>query len=420
MRFWQGTNQNFLSMQLGFLLLIASSSDALAQGSVPSNWKGTRPAAMGGALTSVGNDENAPYTNPAGLGRSRNPRSRKNLHLISFPGLVVGGNAQVVSAVKDGMLKPGDRFARFVDSARNKPDLESFAEAQLYPVVTFGGKSSPTYLIGFPARTENSFLFSSTSEDPTGMTAQVRSLTDMGMALGIASTSKAATFAYGISVRPIYRYSYENSQLQTESLSQKSFAEEVKTNANKVFGVGVDAGFIYTAADFWLPSIGVAVRNIPTGCKENYIHPISGKTLTVCGALFSGSVKNQDDNALLDPMELRVGYSITPRIKTFGPTTNLRIAADAFPIPITTGGKSYGLSDMGISKLVHVGAELFFGNAMISHPFGIRAGLADDLPTFGGSFEILGLMLEYATYAIYRTGTTKVDRRHLIGISTRW
>ncbi|MBX9838625.1 MAG: hypothetical protein K2X69_09980, partial [Silvanigrellaceae bacterium] len=106
---------------------------------------------------------------------------------------------------------------------------------------------------------------------------------------------------------------------------------------------------------------------------------------------------------------------------------NLRLSIDAYPIPIQIDGSNYGVDGMDANKIIHAGAELFFGNVLIQQGFGIRGGYMEGGPTWGTSFNLAFLSIEYSSYLVNDTlplpnGTVNkfVERRHLLGISYHW
>ena len=407
---------------VGFVSMIFCQAlqGGLARGDeIPSDWAGIRPMGMGNAFTSVGNDDNAVFSNPAGLARSRNPRSKNSVHSFIFPGLVVGGNSQAIKGIRTDASKPKNYFTNIVSGSQKNPQQMSTTEMMAYPSIILGNKGGATFLLGFPARSQNKIQF---IDSANPWNAQISSVTTVGAALAIASQSRGGSFTYGLSLRPNTRYSYVS---QAENLQNKGFShfkEQVKNSGAKTTGVGADAGIQITAGDFWLPTLGIAIRNIPTGCVQDYTNPVTGQVQAVCGSRRTGTVKSDAASTQLDPTEIRAGFSIIPRGRIDGNRVNLRLAVDAFPIPVVLSGKSYGLSNINVNQLVHAGAELYFGNAVVQKGFALRAGSNDGQLTYGGSLNLLGISLQYASYSVAtgKTASGPKDRRHLLGLSTDW
>ena len=83
---------------------------------IPENYDPVNPAGIGGAFTAISNDENAAWTNPAGIARIRKARSRSTLNLTKFPNMAAGINyeaksfAQSVKAGKDALVEKSSKL----------------------------------------------------------------------------------------------------------------------------------------------------------------------------------------------------------------------------------------------------------------------------------------------------------------------
>lgn len=399
---------------------------------IPSDWHGIRAMGMGNAFSSVGNDELAVFSNPAGLARSRNPRSKSSIHNFAFPGLAVGGNQDGLNAIASPS-QPSKIPQRLSEKTETSPGNHTYTEIQAYPFATFGGKAGPTHLVGFPMRSQLFYQSAQLNTASNELRTFQFSETTATAAWGIASSTRGGSFAYGLSLRPNLRYTALNMDIQTSGLSVAQVRNETKKNAVKTYAIAADVGILLTAADFWFPTFALAVRNVPTGCVQGFINAANGKETEMCGAKRTqsgGNAPTDPDSGdtliapstLVDPTEVRAGFSITPRGRIDGHKVNLRLAVDVFPIPIQTGGKSYGAVDAGLGELVHAGAELFFGNALTDRGMALRAGVNDSNLTYGFTFDLLGVRLEAAHYAV-RMGLRdqkRYDKRYLIGLSTGW
>ena len=80
-----------LALFIGFIALFISNS--LLAIELHNNFYSIRALGMGGAYTAVATDKDAVWTNPAGIARIRKNRTRKKLHLISFPNVILGLNS---------------------------------------------------------------------------------------------------------------------------------------------------------------------------------------------------------------------------------------------------------------------------------------------------------------------------------------
>ncbi|NBW81214.1 hypothetical protein EBR21_05620 [bacterium] len=238
--------------------------------------------------------------------------------------------------------------------------------------------------------------------------------------MSISSRSGAA--ALGLSIRPNIRWSSSASYQLADIVSSKGLFGALKAEQHKTSSTAVDAGFIATAGDFWLPSFGLAVLNIPTGCVDSFVNPATGKSQSICGAKRTGDVRDDMSGTQIDPTEVRIGVSIVPRIRLGSQRINLKISGDVYPLPITYGGKNYGYRDVNINQLTHAGVELFLGNANNAHTLSLRAGLNDTRTSWGFSLPLPNFSLEFTSYeaAIFTDGRATKDRRYLLGMSGHW
>lgn len=405
---------------IGALLL---KSSKLYAESIPTDWTGIRSNGMGGAFTATSNDETSIYSNPAGLSETRNPSTKRRLHDLMFPDFEVGVNPQMLSNMH---ADPTVWGSDLIQSAKNNPGSQSYLLLQSFNEIIFGGKNSATYLIGIPIRSENKMAFI----DPNNPTkAYAVSTTTVSGAFAVSGASSRGLFHYGLSVRPNYRVDYQNQTLDTTNISNTThFINEVNENGEKTTSVGIDAGFSATAADYWFPTFGFAIRNIPTGCVNNYINPINQNTETMCGAIRDGASNNAPNTSRVDPTEVRAGFSLTPRGKVGKSKVNLRLSIDVYPIPIQIDGNHYGVDGINVNRLIHAGTELFFGNVLIQQGFALRAGYMEGGATWGAALNLAFLSLEYSSYLMNDTipqinngtPTQIVERRHLLGLSYHW
>lgn len=427
--------KNFSSLCLG-LSMLAFRAHA---GDLPVDWNSVRASGMGGSFTAVTGDETSSFFNPAGAAWLRNPRSKKSIEKMYFPGLLVGGNALALDGIGAGLqsgnkvesslsgvasapsdLVNADRFGKILQVAKEHPGSPLFAELQFYPAAVGGSRGGPTYVIGLPVRSEFSLGVLDAADTSK---AYINSRTTAGALVTVAGLSSGGVLGYGFSIRPNYRYSYQTYEYPTGNTSFSSFRKAVGGGASKTSGIQTDAGVVFIMRDYWFPTLGFAVRNLPTACVDNYTNPVSGKSYTVCGSKRSGDITLENSRDAIDPTEVRAGVSITPRFRAGSLRVNLRIAIDAYPIPVTFGGKSYGFSDLSINEILHSGGELFFGNTMGDQSLAFRAGTFGSSQTYGATLAFGSLEFEWATYPGYSLlpgQTSRQDRRHLIGTSFRW
>lgn len=397
--------------------------------SIPTDWTGIHENGVGGAFTATSNDESSVFANPSGLSATRNPAAKRVIHSLKFPDLEIGGNAQMLSNMH---ANPNDWGTDLIQSAKNNSGNQSYFLLQSFNEIIFGKKNSMTFLVGIPIRSENKMVFND-SANPTN--AYTVSTTTIAAAIGVSGASNRGLFRYGFALRPNYRIDYQNNSFNTSTIQNTDdFINYVNNNAEKTTSMAMDAGFSITAADYWFPTLGFVIRNIPTGCIDNYVNPINQNTETMCGAIRDGAANSNStstpNTSKIDPTDIRVGFSLTPRGKVVNSKVNLRLSVDAYPLPVQIGSNHYGVDGIELSRLMHAGGELFFGNVLTQKGFALRAGYKENGITWGTSLKLTFLTIDYTSYVINDTipqpnnnsGTpTKIaDRRHLLGISYHW
>jgi hypothetical protein len=404
-----------------FFLAVAHSSsgfgDDTASRSVEwkNNWNSATSRALGGSQTAHAFNEDALYSNPAALSKTRHPRSRKMFDVIDAPALSLGGNNAAVSSFKGNGLKPAEWLKGLVQAS---PQQRSYFELQTLPWTVIGNRGGPSYFIGLPLR---STLTGNASTDG-GISRTISSETTATAALNINFSTRTGAAAFGLSLRPNVRWNSFLSMNLADSGSSKTVFKSVKSGIHRTTAAPIDLGFLVTAGDFWLPSFGVSILNFPTGCIDNYLNPATGKRQSVCGSLRSGDVQDDIDSTRIDPAEIRLGTSIVPRVRLGSVRLNLKISGDIYPLPITSGGKNYGYTDVNINQLTHAGVELFLGNTYNFRSFSVRAGLNHTRVSWGLTLPIANLSLDLSSYeaALFTNGKATKEKRYLLGLSSHW
>ncbi len=379
---------NASSMNLCVALLVTLAADFFHSpvfAELPEGFTGPRPAGMGGAFTAVANDENAFWTNPAGIGRARKARSRNSIHIAKFPNAMIGANSasrSMYSAIKSAS---GSTIADVVSDASVPTDKPLYIRAAAFPVVIFeGGKGLP-----------------------------------MGAAVGFAYSNFANRLNLGLTLRPTYRYAYEDSVPSEDLTSKTALTKRMRKDSNRGTGIGVDAGFLFTLADFWFPTIGMSIRNLPTGCKTDYLNPYTEERQNICGTKYSGSRGNPDALTAIDPTDVRAGVSISPR---FTKDYSLRFSADVHNLYLKSSSAYYGLPGVDAAKLLHAGVEFFIGNPLVQSPFSIRVGANQGFVTYGASINVPWFHIDFASYGVDISDQVRrvEDRRYLLALGTNF
>ena len=389
---------------------------------LPETYTGVRPLGMGKAFTAVANDENSVWTNPAGVTRVRKARSRKTFSLINFPTVIGGGNDGGKSFLLNMLGKSTSKGPEVLEGILSNLDSNK-SEAIWVRTGTSAmaffdvPKGSPWVLGAFSNAKTWISPESDTSESslPEDTVVFIDNVTDVGGLLTLAWTNRTNRINFALQLRPTMRYGYYDKT--TLGLLLSEFKTKIREDGNSGFGLGLDAGFMWTLADYWFPTIGLAIKNLPTGCIDEYLNPFAEVRQKVCGTKYSGTVNNPESPTLLDPMDLRLGLSMTPRL---GRKIALRFAVDLHHLYITPDNVTYyGLSGVEPLKQVHAGVELFVGNPLLINPFSIRVGFNQGFLTFGGTFRVGLLALEAAMFQqdVSSSASGEKDERYVASLT---
>jgi hypothetical protein len=240
------------------ILLIALVNLICSQGraEVPDGYISPRPMGMGGAFTAVANDESVFWTNPAGIGRVRKARSREGVHIIRIPNATAGANkgSKDVLAVIKGSSAEG--VADAIAGSTLNSSKPFYARVAAFPVILFdAGKNNP---MGFGVFENTAMRIFIDKEIPTD--ARIVAVSDVGANYGIAYANLANRLNLGITLRPTYRYAFEDTAPTSELKSRVALVKRIQKSNNRGVGIGADVGFLFTLADFWFPTIGGAIE----------------------------------------------------------------------------------------------------------------------------------------------------------------
>lgn len=392
---------------LAATLLIASFARAEE---IPESFVPVRPQGIGGAFTAIANDEDAVWTNPAGISRVRKPRSRSTVNLVRFPNIIVGANTKSQEFMK-GVRSGSDDLSSVAERADELGEKPFWATAGAYPVMMLDIQKTPAVIGAYTLTTLKSVI----SRDNPEL-ANTNAVSDTGGIFGMAWTDRSNRFSLGFTSRYVVRLAYEDRVPVSVLAEPKELQSRIKAGSNKSGAVGLDFGMLWTIADFWFPTIGLAVLNAPLGCQKEYLDPFSKKREEVCGTVFRGDLANPEAISVVDPTDIRFGLSITPR---FSHSLAARIAVDVHHMPFVAGEKVYGLQDIDFMKQFHAGIEFFTGNPLVPSPFTVAVGISQGYYTFGAGVRLGYLALDFTTFGkdISNTASPIEDRRMLFNLS---
>ncbi len=404
------------------LLLSLAQTPPLKAGELHENFIMVRSLGMGGAFTAIANDASAVWGNPAGIGRIRKARSQQKIHHVTFPNVIGGGNKSGSKFYTTLQKSQTDAQENIADTLQTgSSDLSEtplYVTAATSPLVYFSpSKYSPPTVVGiFGTTCMNVMIDDSDDTDSSNDTAQVESVSDTGLIMGLSWDNFANRLNFGLALRPMIRYSYNDKVDLTTLTDRSALQKAITTQGNSWNGVGIDAGFLFTVADFWFPTVGVAILNLPTGCQDDYLNPFEERRMAVCGTKFSGTTRNSEDTNIIAPTDTRIGLSITPRLSH---DIGLRFAVDIHHIYYTSGDQTYGLSGIEPLRQSHAGIELFTGNPLLLSPFSLRAGVGEGFASLGATVRFSFITMEVASYGKdISTSTSPKEDRRIVGSLT--
>jgi hypothetical protein len=375
---------------------------------LPEGYTGTRAIGMGDAFTAVANDETSFFTNPAGIARVRKARSRNKVHIAKFPNGTLGMNSGAKNLYTIIKGASGTAVSDAIADSDVLSDKPFYVRGAAFPTTDFELSKNQPAAFGLLGNSISKIYID--KDTPTD--ARISSVTDMGGAVGISFTNFANRLNMGLSVRPTYRYAYEDTVPVDSLKNSKGLATRMKKSANSGFGVGVDFGTMFTLADFWFPTIGMSILNLPTGCQSDYLNPYTETRQSICGTKYSSATGNPDALSNVDPTDLRLGVSISPRLAL---NYGFRLAADVHNLYLQSGTSYYGLPGVDAAKLLHAGLEFFTGNPLEQHLFSLRVGANQGFVTYGASLNLAWLNVDFASYGVDVSNTVSriEDRRYL-------
>src|SRR5690606_23650032 len=113
------------------------------------------------------------------------------------------------------------------------------------------------------------------------LNTSVTSILDTSGLINIGFSNQTNRLSFGLTLRPIQRIAYEDTIPTLELANAALIQERIQFDSLSLMGMGVDAGLMFTFADYWFPTLGIAIRNIPTGTKQDFLNPYSKKNQTI-------------------------------------------------------------------------------------------------------------------------------------------
>ena len=376
-----------------------------------------RIAGMGQAFTALSDDLSAIWVNPAGISRVRKNRSRKFVNWFSSPNIFMSANQN------------GQTFYNAFQKNRTKvkegENLISKSLSELGEIdqerICFSIAANPVVYFDYPRGSPWAFgAFSSLRTELTASTGDthslIQSVSDTGIVLGKAWTGQNNRLTLGFQWRFFWRYDYYDSVDNALISSRQVMSKLIKDKGNKGVVTAIDIGGLWTVADYWFPTFAFSLRNLPLACQSNYLGTDSEERVKACGVSLRGTIKNEQSIYILDPMEIRYGFSLTPRLsRKFA----FRIAIDMHKGYIKSGTTYYGVPLRNPAEQFHAGVEAFLENPLTRSPFAVRGGYNGVGLTGGFTLRASRAVIDFATYEQKVAGirSSGTENSYLLGFS---
>jgi hypothetical protein len=344
---------------------------------------------------------NAIFSNPAGIGRIYSNKYIKKDIFFKIPNLILG-----IDTNNNEFLKLKNDIYNFLFTNYKTSKIENLDNP-----VWFKGGVYPSVLFNFNDNLSINIvgigdLISNKQKNIT----KINQYLDLGMGFGIAISNPNKLLNIGMAIRPIYRlYSSKKININQDLYKIKN---NIIDNLNYLYSIGVDFGIMYSFANLWYPTIGFSIINLPISCKENIFNTFSNKHQTLCGTLFYKNLKDSNSDNILEPSNIKLGFAITPRITKL---YNMKLSFDLHNLHLKNEEKYYGVPDIELIDLMHIGLEFFYGNPFQESKYSIRFGISKNNYSFGGKLKLNKNIIELA--GVFEKIESNINLKLLSGLS---
>lgn len=343
--------------------------------------RGVRPSAMGEAFTAVADDQNALYYNPAGLERIENWSLELLPVTVGFSSKSVQGAYDVLDIAKVA----GAAFSDPTEFDAFKKSLKTITGKNYHASVGL----NPNFVMrhfGFGVRM--GAAVDVVPHNPAPDLIDLAFTQDMEIRFGGSYSvfEKRLKFGLALAGRQQGQLDERVSTEQLDTFTNGNPGNELKKMLKTGWGIGADAGLLFTPIEFWEPTLGLAVNNIGDLRFQPLKTPINDTPVAPPSI----------------PQSVNLGLSLTPRWGKW----------------FTRGAMDFRDVNLPISagKKLRLGVEGGWGGSWISAS--VQTGVAEGYFTAGAELRLLLLNIRYATYVSergYYPGQVN-ERRHLVGL----
>lgn len=350
-----------------------------------SNYLSTRALGMGDAAVAVANDENAIFSNPAGIGLV-NLTQKSIVKVATLPNISYSTNSYTYGLINQNYNYYSYPYS-LIDKAVKDSDKNNFVFSRIsvFPTVILGyfqfGILADSYESGYTT------LLQSPQNSSYSSGTYDRTFTEFrrdqeGIVTGL-SIPLAKSFLIGVSARVMQRETKTNTIEANQYGLIPQAKSQAENNINSTNGTAIDLGIIMPFKSALSPKLGLSVLDV-------------GDT--------TYQAANSSSHNEVEKMNIKAGLSLNP-------TINKYIAA-IFSI------EEERINDQRVNDRdkIHGGCELNFGtNSGSNAPFSLRTGYGNQSISAGVSVFLLFAKLEFATYgeSVMISNDTIIDRRYI-------
>lgn len=350
-------------------ILVTWTFAAAASGERDEFFNSARYLGMGGAGVAISNDETALLMNPAGLGKLRD-----YYITIADPEIDISEQAQTIAGF--GFMDERDP-QKALDNANNHADAHFHGRAQAFPSIVV-----PNFGVGLFAKYEiDAELDSAANKFKYNYT------NDWAMVFGFNFRMFDGILKLGANARMINRV-----EVDRDDIAPNSTNLSIDSIGAEGLGIGTDGGMLLALPIVWLPTLGVAYRDM-------------GRTSFT---MREGMFFNTSSRPESVPETIDVGLAVYPILGDRAHSTWTIEYRDVL-------NKSEPTASM--MRRLHGGAEFNFADA-----FFLRAGMNQGYWTAGMELSIINYQFQIAAYGedVGPPGTPKEDRRYVMKFAFRF
>ncbi len=369
---------NFILLRLTGLALWASlPSHAQAESRmmpVHETYQSTRSVGMAEASAAVADDENAIFSNPAGIGQEDNPKLI--LRGFAVPNIGLGTNRTTYRLLDNFGKTQNTGFTSVENLLNPTEDSILFCRGSTFPYITISRFQLGLLIDATAEGYQN--IGATTPGAPWDRYLQVWQRSQAGGVAGFSVPWKDTGASVGLTTRYMFRSSYFEEIIITGDNIQRN-----EKPLNKTRGFAWDLGFQFAPKKSLLPSMSFALRDV--GNTRYY------------------GIKDTD-SAEIEKANLMMGLLWKTTISRSAGTTLLFTS------------EAHHINDNRVKTIdrFRLGSELRLGERVTPTPFSLRLGHNLSGFAYGASIDLLLLKAEFGSFVmpLDTAAGRKLDRRN--------